>query len=219
MTDGADPTVTTVVLAAGAARRFGGAKLGADLRGRPLLAHTIGAARAAGLHVVVVVAPDGPARDIAGAARADVVVNPDPDRGLSSSLAAGLDALPATTAAAVVLLGDQPDVAPAAIRAVVTAWRADPARPQRARYEDGPGHPVVLPRALWEAATAAGGDRGAAPLLATSSMGEVAIDGPRPPDVDTPADLAALSADLRSESLADPRRRDAGRRRPSGDRR
>lgn len=219
MTDDVDPTVSTLVLAAGASLRFGGGKLGADLGGRPLLAHAIGAARAVAHPVTVVVSPGGPARAIAEAAGADVVVNPDPGRGLSSSLAAGLDALPSGTAAAVVLLGDQPDVAPSAIRAVVAAWRAAPERPHRVRYRDGHGHPVILPRAIWGAATAVGGDRGAATLLATSRVGEVPVDGPAPPDVDTRADLAALLARSTATARRDPRRTGAGRHGPARDRR
>lgn len=191
---GGDGDVVAVVLAAGSARRFGGGKVLAPLEGRPLLGHAVDAATGAGLRVTVVVPPGAAVAAAVLAAGATPVTNPDPVRGLASSLAVGLRALPPTTAAAVVLLADQPTLPAATVEAVVAAWRADPHRPWRVRYDDGSGHPVVLPAGAWAAATAAGGDRGARDVLAELDVGEVRVAGPCPPDVDRPEDLEDLRA-------------------------
>ena len=86
--------------------------------------------------------------------------------GQSASLADGLAALAPSTAAALVLLGDQPTVSPAAIRAVATAFRPDGPPIVRARYGGRPGHPVLLARRVWPELRADRGDRGARDLIA-----------------------------------------------------
>lgn len=192
MTGIPDERAVAVVLAAGRGSRFGGGKLLADLDGRPLVAHVVAAAAAAGLEALVVVPPGGAVESAARTAGAGTVVNPDPDAGLSTSLAVGLAALPPATAAAVVLLADQPTLDPATIRAVLAAHRAEPEVPWRARYADGSGHPVILPRSVWGLVGAVRGDVGARDVLPALRTREVTIDGPRPPDVDVPIDLEAL---------------------------
>src|SRR5439155_4485542 len=106
--------LAAVILAAGRSRRFGGDKLLAEWRGRPILWHVLdvtAAARASGELAdawVVVAAEDDAAAVLARSAGLPRVVNPDADLGLSSSLRCGLTALPADAGAALILLGDQP---------------------------------------------------------------------------------------------------------------
>jgi molybdenum cofactor cytidylyltransferase len=190
-----------LVLAAGAASRFGSAKILARLEGRPLLEHVLATARAAGLDPIAVVLGDAAEAVEAGVRWAGEhrVRNPDPARGLSSSLALGLAELvrldPATDGA-VVLLGDQPLTRPDVVAALLAA-PTDPARPFVApRYAGGGGsNPVLVRRAGFGLAAETTGDRGLGPLLA-SRPGEVQeIDVPGTnPDVDTPSDLAAVAA-------------------------
>jgi molybdenum cofactor cytidylyltransferase len=194
VTEGA--AVAAVVLAAGGATRFGATKVLAALEGRPLLQHVLDALDAAGIADVVVVLGDT-ADDVARAIdwRTERrVLNPEPAAGLSSSLRIGLRALPPHVALAVVLLGDQPLVRPAVIRAIVDR-AAGAARPIVVpRYErDGGRNPVVLRRDAWALADAATGDRGLGPLIASRPelVDEVAVAGDNP-DVDTPEDLRRL---------------------------
>lgn len=192
--------VTAVVLAAGASTRFGSAKLLADLRGRPVLQHTLDAAAAAGLDdVVVVLGAGNEAIEVAMAWRAERrVVNPRPGDGLASSLRVGLDAAAEDdrVQAVLILLGDQPAVRPDAIRAVIAASEASPAPFVRARYTaDAAPNPVLVRRSAWAAAAGLEGDRGLGPLLAARPELVLMVDLPGAnPDVDTPADLAILGA-------------------------
>ena len=83
----------------------------------------------------------------------------------------------------------------------------------RARHAaDGAPNPVLVRRAAWALAAGLSGDRGLGPLLAARPelVLEVAVDGANP-DVDTPADLAALQPRRPSDDPIDPRRRARGR--------
>lgn len=187
-----------LILAAGSSSRFGSAKALAKLEGRPLLQHVLDAAAAAELMPVIVVLGDGAAA-IEGGIRWRTerrIRNPDPARGLSSSLRDGLGDLAsmAPQTDAVILLGDQPRTSPAVIRALVEA--ADQTdRPLVApRYASGGGsNPVFIRRDAFAIAGEAEGDRGLGPILAARAelVTWIDIEGSNP-DVDTPADLIAL---------------------------
>lgn len=193
-----------VVLAAGAGERYGGTKQLAPVSGRPLVAHAVAAAVAAGaVRTVVVVGHD--AERVAAAARAagtvEVVVNPDHQRGQASSLVAGIRALAPhrDVEVVVILLADQPGVTPAAVAAVAGALgrvrgpgggRPDAAR---ARYGDGPGHPVAFRRSAWARLLTLTGDAGARHLLEDLDVAHVRVPGRVPADVDTPADLRRVA--------------------------
>lgn len=201
-----------LVLAAGTGSRFGGGKVRAPLEGRPLVGHALAAARRAGLERLVLVLGRDAVEARAALAAADdraldgvlVAVNPSPERGLATSLRLGLAAATAAPApdGVVILLGDQPRVraevivelrsaastAPAGALAVVAAYAGD-----------GAPNPVLLLPAGWALAADLEGDRGLGPLLAADPdrLVRVPVAGANP-DVDTPADLAALEAPARS---------------------
>lgn len=195
-------TLPAVVLAAGQGRRFRaaggvGPKVLASVGGRPLLAHAIDAAEAAGLEpIVIVVGPElaeTPTSDafLDGRPAITSVINPRASDGMGTSLAAGLEHLAAdpTVTACVVLLGDQPGISPTVITDAVATWRRTGA-PVRARYLDGPGHPVVLPSALWPMLM----DRtaeGARDVLDGLDIEEIETGTHAPRDIDVPDDLTS----------------------------
>jgi molybdenum cofactor cytidylyltransferase len=195
-----------VVLAAGRATRFGAPKQLVEVDGLPLVAHAVRTAVAAGLApVLVVVGHEGKAVAVAAGRGGTVqaVHNPDHAAGQSTSLRAGLEVAAGTEAdVAVVLLADQPGIDPALVRAVVAAVGGG-AEAARARYDDGPGHPVALARSVWPRAAAVSGDRGARGLLRELEVAEVVVAGAAPRDVDHPADLADDPADV-ADHPADP---------------
>jgi molybdenum cofactor cytidylyltransferase len=198
-------SVAAVVLAAGTGSRFGGGKLRAELRGRPILGHVVDAARAAGLQpIVVVVPPTGELDDLElGAVRR--VVNPNPAEGLSSSVRLGVRALEldADVEAAVILPGDQPMVRPDVIATLLEAMAASPGTPFVVpRYaEDRSPNPVLARRAVWRLVDELAGDRGFGPVLAVHPelVRIVTVDGANP-DIDTTDDLEAIrQAGLRAD--------------------
>src|SRR5918992_1222565 len=84
-----------LILAAGRGSRFGGRKMLAEINGRPMLQHVLDLAAAAELEpVVVVLGEDADELDASLDWRTEIRVrNPDPERGISSSIAIGLEAL------------------------------------------------------------------------------------------------------------------------------
>jgi CTP:molybdopterin cytidylyltransferase MocA len=183
-----------LVLAAGAATRFGRPKQLAYLDGIPLLEHVLRTMTAAPVGRVVVVL--GSAADEIAAAvdlhGADPIVCARWAEGQSASLACGLGEL-ASCEAVVVTLGDQPRVSPDAIRRVIAGRNG--ASAVRATYGGEPGHPVLLERDLFSALRNVTGDKGARNLLLSVPVLDVPCDDlGGGEDVDTPAELDALRA-------------------------
>jgi CTP:molybdopterin cytidylyltransferase MocA len=163
--------IGAVVLAAGAATRFGSPKQ------RLLVNEVLARVREAGIEEIVVVTG---AYDLD--VGAPVAHCPDWERGPGASLRCGLLALSDETEAAVVVLSDGPDLAAAAIVRVVEAWRAHGDDVLAASYGGERGHPVLLARVAWDGVPDEGA-RALAPLL-------VPCDDLGPPgDVDYPDDL------------------------------
>jgi molybdenum cofactor cytidylyltransferase len=184
-----------IVLAAGAASRFGGGKQLAFLDGRPLLEHAVRAMTSAPVGRVIVVLGAEAEHVLAGVDLhgADPLVCERWSEGQSASLACGLAEL-ADCEAVVVTLGDQPRVSPAAIRRVI-AGRGNGAAAVRATYGSGPGHPVLLERVLFDRLRDVSGDHGARNLLMSVQTREIPCDDlGGGADVDTPAELDALRA-------------------------
>jgi len=204
------PFVSAVVLAAGRGRRMGGAKQLLPLDGRALILHVVEHVLASTADEVVVVLGHEAAavRSVLVDCGASVpgdplrsVFNPDYASGLASSLRAGLAAVDARADAAVVLLGDQPDVMAADIDAVVGAYRAAGGVAIRALYTGTrpatPGHPVLLDRCLWGEVCAVEGDLGAREVLSRHRAEVRSIEIPKaaPGDIDTAEDLRRTRGD------------------------
>jgi len=184
-----------VVLAAGAATRFGGGKQLAELDGKPLLEHALSAMAFAPVERRVVVLGAGAEEivrsvDLHGA---EAVICDRWEEGQSASLATALAEL-TDADAVVVTLGDQPRMAAEAIRRVIGA-RGDGAAAVRATYGGDPGHPVLLERELIERLRDVTGDHGARNLLLSVNTRDIPCDDlGGGEDVDTPAQLDALRA-------------------------
>jgi CTP:molybdopterin cytidylyltransferase MocA len=159
-----------IVLAAGAATRFGAPKQ------RLLLPAVLERLRAAqSVDEIVIVSG---AYEVETDAR--IVTCPDWERGMGASLRCGLRALDAE--AAIVVLADGPGLSPRAVDRVVEVWLESDAELVAATYGGHRGHPVVIARALWNEIPDEGARSLPALLVPCDDLGA-------PGDVDRPGDL------------------------------
>lgn len=183
-----------VVLAAGRSVRMGANKLLADVGGRPVLTHVLDTVRESGIEAIVVTGhAESEIAALAAASDFPSVHAPRHAEGLSQSLAAGIRAVPAGWTAALVMLGDMPEVRAADIRAVANAAREDGiVVPTHAGKR---GNPVAWGRRFFADLARIEGDVGGKALLAAfaDDIIEVRIDADGIlVDVDTPEALDAV---------------------------
>ena len=174
-----------------------------SFNGRPLLEGVVAAANDSTLDEVVVVLGANAEAIMAGVdlGRARVVVNPDHDSGLGSSLRAGLASLDPGVERAMVILGDQPAVSAGLFNRLL-ALQATSGLPSAAlRFGTLLHPPVVLERSLFGDLGSLEGDvgcravvRGRPELVAplTAEAG-----GDHPIDLDTPEDYQRLLGGVR----------------------
>jgi molybdenum cofactor cytidylyltransferase len=137
-----------IVPAAGKAERFGGGKLVSDVEGEPLLNRTLRSLLDGGVeHVVVVLAPGATFAtvELLNDPRVVRVINPDPSRGMFSSIQIGLAATEGDPI--LVLPGDMPFVKTATVAVVLTAAKQS-GNIVSPRFKGQHGHPVALPGRL-----------------------------------------------------------------------
>ena len=134
-----DTGTWAVVLAAGASTRFGSPKQ------RVLLEPVLERVRRSSVDGVVVVL-GWHLLDVS----AQTVNCPDWERGPGASLRCGLQALPGEAQAAVVVLGDGPNLNPEAVDRVIATWRDEGAEIVAATYGGTRLHPVLLARSAWD---------------------------------------------------------------------
>jgi CTP:molybdopterin cytidylyltransferase MocA len=167
--------IAAVVLAAGAAERFGSPKQ------QLLLPYVLDRLGQSPVDEIVVVAGAHPLES----ASTSVVECPDWEHGIGASLRCGLAALGPGVEAAVVCLADGPNLSPQAVERVLTAWRSGAGTVVAASYAGSRGHPVVIGRAAWEAVPNEGMKALPATLVPCDDLGT-------PGDVDSADDLGRL---------------------------
>jgi CTP:molybdopterin cytidylyltransferase MocA len=171
--------IGAIVLAAGAATRFGGPKQAL------LVPAVLRRLAQSPVDEIVVVAGAHELPDLS----ARVVACPDWERGPGASLRCGLTALPPETEAAVVALGDGPNLAPEAVERVLSAWRDGRGDVIAASYGGNRGHPLLLARAAWSGIPDEGLRELPAALVPCDDLGT-------PGDVDTADDIGRLHPPL-----------------------
>ena len=195
VTPGSEPAVTGIVLAAGAGRRLGRPKADVELGGQRLVDRAVATLLAGGCAEVLAVLRPGQA----GAAGARTVLNPDPDRGMGSSLRCALAELASDprSQACVVLLADLVGVRPAEVAAVIQRHLAGSGI-VAVRRAGQRSHPVLVSRRWYsEFAAAAVGDQGGRDFFARRLADTSFLDYPDPiSDIDTAEDLSRAAEDL-----------------------
>ncbi|MBL8133898.1 MAG: nucleotidyltransferase family protein [Anaerolineae bacterium] len=195
--------IAGVILAAGASRRMGRSKALLPWRaGETVIEAVIRALQSAEIAAVTVVGGFRLAEvsTLVAPLGAVTVFNPDYATGeMLSSLKIGLNSLPATVAAALVALGDQPRLSPEVVKQVLEFGQQTGSEAIVAPAVETPGglvrgHPILVPRRSWGEFLAL--PAGAAPrevfrrrpdLLRLVLTGDDAVLS----DIDTPEQYAA----------------------------
>ena len=210
--------VAGVLLAAGEGSRFGQPKALVELNGQTLAERGVNLLRSGGADPILVVVGATPV-ELDGT---HTVYNPQWRTGMGSSLRAALQALVGSAeagsaeagtgsdagvatgtgfgrdvGAVVVALADQPLVGAEAVARLIAAYR-DGATVAVAAYDGQARNPVLLARECWaEVIAMATGDQGARTFLRARPDLVTVVecgDTGRPDDIDTPADLARITA-------------------------
>ena len=185
-----------IVPAAGQGSRFGGPKLLAPVGDMPMLERTLRSLLEAGVdRVIVVVAPGAAWPGVVSIdnPRVHLVVNPDPARGMFSSIQAAADQAVRTGEWMTVLIlpADMPFVPPETIARVLQQSRSTGGVVCPV-FKGKRGHPVAVPAALMGLIRAAPADATLADVLDAAPGGRAELevtDAGVLRDVDIPADL------------------------------
>ncbi len=198
--------VVGIVLVAGLSERFGHGvtKQLLHIGDRTMAAVAVANAEASQLDRVIAVTGNA-AADVAASldeGRAEIAHNPSYEEGNLSSLRTGLAAA-GDLAAAVVLLGDTPEVGPDIIDRMVAVWRDRAPWAAHAVYDDGlPSHPFLLSADAVAVVRALAGSKPLWSLLVEAPpepVMSVRHDRAPPVDVDTASDHAEVLRRLGAE--------------------
>jgi len=193
--DNSNRKITGMILAAGESRRFGGSKLIATIRGKPVLEHVIECAASARLErLILVLGADG-SELISRFGKnlpqgAVTVMNPDYKSGMSTSIRKGMESAKGS-GAVMLFLGDMPFITATLTEKVISAYRASCAWACRPVCGKIPGHPVIIGRELFEELNNIAGDEGAKRVLGKAEDRTVLIEtSPETQrDIDSETDL------------------------------
>ena len=147
----------TVILAGGSSRRMGRPKLLLRWGGTSILGHQLGIWQqlgAAQISVVYAAADEllNEELDRQGVPAQNRIVNSNPEDGMFSSVrcAAMWNGWMPNLTHCAITLGDQPHLRLETLKAVITLSRKQPDRVCQPQYLGHAGHPVILPRAIFE---------------------------------------------------------------------
>jgi molybdenum cofactor cytidylyltransferase len=184
-----------IVLAAGRSERFGGDKLFTPLGPYAVIEHVLRTYRRATRvkDVVLVVSPEGaPRYGELRSANVHLAVNPDPSRGMISSIRTGLESGWAAERDFLLAPGDVPFVPPEIVDRIVQEFWARECKILIPTYEGLGGHPGMYSQSLRDEFFRRGEAHGAREILARYRSETVRMHVPEPDicfDLDTPEDL------------------------------
>ncbi len=194
-------TVTAIVLAAGGSTRMAAAgqiKQLLEWQGQPLVAHVTQGALESECQDAVVVVGNKAGKVLSALGPSSVIraVNSEWQSGQSSSVRAGLLAVPTGTQAALFLLVDQPGINIDVINAVLDRYRSTGARIVAPRVGGRTANPVLFDRTVWPELMELSGDGGGRQLFNkyddkiefVDSSDEILVE------INTPEDYSRLAA-------------------------
>lgn len=191
------PTIDIIILAAGAATRFGSAKQLADISGRPMLQHVIESVISLGLSPYLALGAHEETILSSPKVRTDkcqIVSVPNWQSGMSASISCAMQALKGRSELSdgvIFLLGDQPGFGPHEIQKMLQLAAEEPCRIVCSRYLNTVGVPAFFPRAYFDELINLQGDRGAKSLLLAYGYHALDFTGCLQ-DIDRPEDINRL---------------------------
>jgi len=186
-----------IILAAGQSRRMGAInKMTVEVNGKPMVRHVAESAIGSKSDTVLLVTGHQADHVLQAVHKIEVlpVHNPDYERGLSASLATGINALPPHVTHAIILLGDMPFISSGMIDVLINTSNKSPDHIIVATHEGKRGNPVLWPRVFFEELKSIRGDTGARHIMSANldRVLEVELGEASSLDLDTPDALNRL---------------------------
>ena len=188
--------LSAIVLAAGGSSRYGQCKQLINISGSSLIRHAVNKLSSLLSHNNIYVVVGASSQAVAQAINdlpVNIVHNEHWQKGLASSLKAGMTSINPGCPAVMITLCDQVLITETHLRRLADHWIEDSSRIIASGYADTLGTPAVIPAEFYPQVLALEGDAGAKPIL-TNNIGWVTTV-PIPEaefDLDVPADLEKL---------------------------
>lgn len=189
--------VAAIILAAGGSTRIGQPKLLLDWHGQPLIRWVARLALHTGCTPVFVVTGAN-AAEVRGALDGLPLIfthNPDWQNGQSSSVKAGVNALPQSVDAAMVFLGDQPHIPTRVPQELMRVYLSEDVTEEILipAHEGNRANPVLLTKRIFEPLKALRGDAGARTIFSQHTIRLIPFNEPDLLlDIDSPTDYQRL---------------------------
>ena len=190
--------IAGILLAAGKSSRMGHNKMLLDFAGESVLRGAARRALAGGLSPLMVVLgaeSDRAAAELEGLS-CQIIKNRNYESGMSSSMRAGLAALPAATRAAMILLADMPLVTADMIRTIAHRYHETGTLLVISRYDGVNAPPTLFDRRLFSELLASSGEGAGKQVVQRHRAAAEVLDWPAAAlaDLDTPDDYARLTS-------------------------
>ncbi len=186
--------IALVLTAAGSSKRFGSDKLAYPIDGKPMLLHALelyDRLRERFVSRTVVLKSGAEERRlVAERMEYRVAENPDPERGIASSVAIGTeDALKSDPDGILYAVGDQPYVSEKTVNALLDAFSKDPTRIAAPTANGRRGNPVLFPKDLFPELLKLSGDVGGSQVIARyrDRLATIEVPAAELDDIDTRA--------------------------------
>lgn len=189
--------IAGIILAAGGSSRMGQPKLMLSWHGAPLVRWVARTALAAGCSPVIVVTGADPEKVESSLANLPLIFahNSEWQQGQSTSVRAGVQMLPEDVDAAMIMLGDQPQIPQSVPQSLMSIFLAETPPPPIVAVASGGrrGNPVLFDKALFPVLTTLEGDAGARTIFSHYPVQLIPFDDTNLLlDVDSPEDYRQL---------------------------
>ncbi|HEY78272.1 MAG TPA: nucleotidyltransferase family protein, partial [Dehalococcoidia bacterium] len=169
-----------ILLAAGQSKRMGKPKLPMSFGRSTIIEQAVDNLLGSAADEVIVVLGDraGAVKRLIAGRSVKLVVNPDYERGMSTSIVAGLNLVDRRTRAVMLALGDQPLIDSQTINRLIAGFRSHDKGIAVPTYRGDRGHPVIFSMKYKEPLLALKGDVGARQIIQENpgDILEVAVD-------------------------------------------